>query len=67
MPTVTKAQIDRDIDEARANVRIMQAINDAGLTPAQAMHVLSSMLTDYTRRMVKHEEQELGLTAEDGR
>lgn len=58
MPTITAAQIDRDINEAQALVKIADAIRDANLTPTQSIDVLARALAERTKHMSAHEEHQ---------
>lgn len=58
MPTVTKAQLDREAREHTALGKIIAAIQEADLTPLQAIDVLARELVDRTKRLSAYEERE---------
>jgi hypothetical protein len=59
MPTATARDVDAQQREAAARVKIAEAIREADLTPIQAVHLLATTLTDYTRRLEAREAREL--------
>lgn len=59
MPTVSARDIEVQKREADARVKISKAVYAAGLTLTQTVHLLATMLVDYTKRLEANECAEL--------
>lgn len=59
MPTISARDIEVQQREADARVKIAQAVFGANLTLTQTVHLLATMLVDYTKRLEANECAEL--------